>query len=476
MRYLYIEIDNFYLYNNSINRSTSHHLIKMNSLFEYASSLSNETKWHGNHNENDKSLVLKFGKLSVVYQNGNLRYVSFGNREVIRMIYSAVRDKEWHTIKPIISQEEFDLHPDSFRIKYWCQYISGKINFSARYTIEGHSDNSLIFSFEGEAISTFEKNRIGFCVLHPVKTCTGETCIITHSNDYNEPLKFPLFISPHQPLSDIKSMKWEIADHSCILDFYGDFFEMEDQRNWTDASYKTYCTPLNPTFPVKLQKGEKINQKIEFKVDGDFALENDHNDQIVLTIHPEKTFRMPLIGIGRSTRQDPITDTEIQILKKLSFDHYRVDLRLFEADWKDKADLSINEAIRLRYPLEIALFFDDNAVNQSAEFIDWISAVHPNIALVTLFHKTIASTPDILTDKVAPLLKETFPGLKTGCGTNANFAQLNRNRPGSIHNDYICYSIHPQEHATDNTTLVENLQAQGYTVESAMQFANGKEI
>jgi hypothetical protein len=448
----------------------------MISLLEYVSSLSRETKWYGDHNENSRNLFLKAGRLSMIYENGNLRYISFGNREVIRMIYSAVRDIEWLAVKPVISQEEFDLHQDSFRIIYRCQYISGDINFSARYTIEGNSDNSLIFSFEGEAISTFKKNRIGFCVLHPVETCASESCIIRHSNDDLETSEFPQIISPYQPFSDIKSMKWKIADHNCILDFYGDVFEMEDQRNWTDASYKTYCTPLNRPFPVKLQKGEKINQKIELKVEGDFALEKDGNNQLVITIHPEKILEIPAIGIGRSTRQEHLNKKEIQNLKDLRFDHYRVDLFLFRSDWRSNAKHAANEAVRLEYSLEFALFFDDNAVNQSAEFIDWISAINPDIALITLFHKTIASTPGLLTDTIAPLLKKALPGVKTCCGTNANFAQINRNRPESIHNDYICYSIHPQEHASDNTTLVENLQAQGYTVESAMQFANGKEI
>lgn len=34
-----------------------------------------------------------------------------------------------------------------------------------------------------------------------------------------------------------------IAYAGVISEFEGDVFEMEDQRNWTDASYKTYCTP-----------------------------------------------------------------------------------------------------------------------------------------------------------------------------------------------------------------------------------------
>ena len=33
--------------------------------------------------------------------------------------------------------------------------------------------------------------------------------------------------------------------------FDGDIFEMEDQRNWTDASYKIYSTPLRLPFPCR---------------------------------------------------------------------------------------------------------------------------------------------------------------------------------------------------------------------------------
>ena len=35
----------------------------------------------------------------------------------------------------------------------------------------------------------------------------------------------------------------------------GDTFEMEDQRNWTDASYKTYVRPLALPWPYTLAGG-----------------------------------------------------------------------------------------------------------------------------------------------------------------------------------------------------------------------------
>ncbi len=41
----------------------------------------------------------------------------------------------------------------------------------------------------------------------------------------------------------------------------GDTFEMEDQRNWTDASYKTYVRPLALPWPYTLAAGERLSQR-----------------------------------------------------------------------------------------------------------------------------------------------------------------------------------------------------------------------
>jgi hypothetical protein len=42
----------------------------------------------------------------------------------------------------------------------------------------------------------------------------------------------------------------------------GDVFEMEDQRNWSDASYKTYVRPLALPWPYRIPAGETVTQRI----------------------------------------------------------------------------------------------------------------------------------------------------------------------------------------------------------------------
>jgi hypothetical protein len=448
----------------------------MSSLSELTSKLGMKTILHGNHDDNNRKLNLHAGRLSMKYENGNIRRISIGKTEIIRMIYATVRDKEWITILPEISDEIIKSAKDSFTISYKCSYKSGDIDFSVRIQIEGKPDSSITLSFEGEALKTFEKNRIGFCVLHPIEEYAGNDCIIIHPDKKREKCRFPSDISPHQPFKDISSMKWVVNGSTCSLDYFGDIFETEDQRNWSDASYKTYCTPLSLTYPAKVEKGEKIIQRIVFSTDPAHIPKTINNDLITLNVHPEQTTEMPKIGIGRSTRPFPLSASEINILGNLRFDHYRIDIYLFRPDWYTSAESALHEAKELGYQIEFALFLDENKIIQVNEFIDWATEKQANIAVVCLFHKDYRYTPDTLTDTVSPILKNALPGIKISSGTNANFAQLNRNRPESAYNDLISYSIHPQEHASDNNTLIENLQAQKYTVESCTKFANGKGI
>jgi hypothetical protein len=78
--------------------------------------------------------------------------------------------------------------------------------------------------------------------------------------------------------------------------------------------------------------------------------------------------------------------------------------------------------------------------------------------------------------EVIPLLRKVNPGVEIATGTNANYAELNRNRPEDTNNDSICFPVHPQEHLSDNVTLVENLKAQEYVILSARKLAGRKRV
>ncbi len=447
-----------------------------NSIKGFADALPERIKQTGRSGEETAELLLKAGKLNMIYSNGSIRYISAGNNELIRMIYSAVRDKDWLTITPVIEDEKIEVQENSFLITMKCLYKSGEINFSAEYSIEGKQDNSIIFSMEGKALERFGKNRIGFCVLHPVDGCAGKNCVIEHTTGSSEQSVFPEDISPHQIFRDIKSMIWLTNKTHCRIDFEGDIFETEDQRNWTDSSYKTYSTPLSVPFPVTLEKGTRISQRISLSVEVSFNDSDDAGEKINVKLFPEESFRLPSIGICQSSRSHPMTLSETKIIRSLRFDHYRVDLHLYKSGWQFKAEQGSRESSDLGYQLELALFFGDNIQQEVNNFTDWYSRRRLSVASILLFHRSAPSTPDDLAREIILILRRVNPVVKIATGTNANFAQLSRNRPGETGNDSICYSIHPQEHASDDLTLAENLEAQKYSIRSAQRFAGKKGI
>ena len=437
--------------------------------------LDNSIRCHGTVEETEK-LVLQAGCLSMIYDRGCIRHVSVQHNEIVRMIYFAVRDKDWITIGPEISDEKFDIHKTSFIIDLKCRFRSGDSLFRASINIKGRNDSTISYSFKGTAQTSFSKNRIGLCVLHPIEGCSGKTCLITHSNAPVQLTSFPLRIMPYQPFTDLKSIQWEENKYKIGLSFHGDIFETEDQRNWTDASFKTYSTPLSLPFPVILQPDEQINQTVEFKLSGGISKTINKYTECRIDLDFNRVHIIPAIGISKSTRTSGMTRSEIRILNKLQFDHYRADLYLFEANWKKKMEEAIREAKDMNIPIVFGLFFSDDYIAESADFVKLFPGKETRPNALIIFHKNKKATSDVLLEALAPGFRLAFPDTKIGYGTNANFAELNRNRPVTDQFDFLSYSIHPQEHASDNLTLIENLGAQKDTVETARCFAKNKGI
>ena len=62
--------------------------------------------------------TLRAGPLSVVFESGDLRYVRLGDREVVRRIYVAVRDRNWGTVPARLADVTIEEQPDRFLIRY----------------------------------------------------------------------------------------------------------------------------------------------------------------------------------------------------------------------------------------------------------------------------------------------------------------------------------------------------------------------
>ena len=84
--------------------------------------------------------------------------------------------------------------------------------------------------------------------------------------------RFPELIDPKCPLQDIRALTHEVLPGvkvTCTME--GDSFEMEDHRNWNDASYKTYIRPLAKPWPYTVAAGETTQQSVTLAFEGSVA-------------------------------------------------------------------------------------------------------------------------------------------------------------------------------------------------------------
>ena len=420
-----------------------------------------------------KQQQLRAGKLTAQYEQGSLRYVCWEDQEVLRMLYAAVRDENWLTVPYQITDESIQTHSDAFLITYTAHYEQAGIRYRAKMHIEGKSDHTITFAMQGEALSDFQRNRIGLCVHHPIRECAGQPIRIVQPDEKVYESHFPTPISPHQPFTNVQQMHWSVLGAEAELHFSGEVFETEDQRNWTDHSYKTYGTPLEQPFPVLVAAGDTLTQQARLVVRPSTSADSDTNAQKSVSPTSELTYAFPQIGYSRAVDQT-LTDEAVAQLRALPFDHYRVEVRLSES-WQETLKRALHEAAALNTSLELVVFFGDDAAGQTEELFSALSLDNKVSSLLVL-HERSKTTPKALIEEVYPRLKQALPTLKVGYGTDAYFAELNRNRPATNAYDFVSYSINPQVHASDARSLIENLAAQADTIRTARAFAPGKEV
>jgi hypothetical protein len=202
--------------------------------------------------------VLEAGPLSVELDNGNLRYLKVGGVEVLRSLAFLVRDENWGTYVPTLSNVVIDQRADGFSVSYRavCSREGQEIGYEAR--IEGRGDGSLEFSGTATPVTDFLTARTGFVVLHPLQGVAGRPVEVEHVDGQIVKSTFPALVNPVQPFLNIRSLAHEVVPGlQAVVRMEGDTFEMEDHRNWTDASFKTYVRPLALPWPYTLKAGAR---------------------------------------------------------------------------------------------------------------------------------------------------------------------------------------------------------------------------
>ncbi|OWY59864.1 hypothetical protein B7486_72285, partial [cyanobacterium TDX16] len=207
----------------------------------------------------------------------------------------------------------------------------------------------------------------------------GQRVELEHTDGTTEQHAFPDAIVPHQPFFDLRAMTHAVADGvRARVEMTGDTFETEDQRNWSDASYKTYCTPLAQPYPAPIEAGTKIQQAVTVRLLGLTEQAVAGAREAVLTIGTD-VLPLPPLGLGCASDGVPLTGTEMERLKALHLAHLRLDVKV-DDQLEGKLRQAVAEADALGCALELAVTLGSNLEADLLRLRSVVDDVQPTVA------------------------------------------------------------------------------------------------
>ena len=432
-----------------------------------------------------RSRKLTAGPLTAELENGQLRYVAFKGVEALRGIAFLVRDQNWGTYTPQIDSMWVKEEAESFTVEYRavCADANQRLQYAAR--IIGSNDGGLVFDAVATPETDFVTNRAGFVVLHPA-WLAGQKLKVTHVDDREEETRFPERISPSQPVFDIRALSHEVAPGlwaTCRME--GDTFEMEDQRNWTDASYKTYVRPLALPWMYTLAKGSRHEQAVRLSLTGGGAAGGARlSGAIALELGQDLSLRVPELGVALPHDQIEAASAAIDALRVL-----KPRFLVCHADMRDGAALSEFERIRQASEATGAKMVIEVVVPDEA---DAVASLEPVVtaakhARLEIDAVVVSSAADLKSwqpgatrpekptiEDIAAAAREVFPGVKLGGGMLSTFTELNRKRPKATLFDFITHTTCSIVHAADDRSVMETLETLPAIIGSAKAMIDEK--
>ncbi len=435
-----------------------------------SASLTENILLHGQPSAPEIPVLLRAGPLHMELADGQLRHIRLGDSRLILRLYPAVRDAFWNTIPGQITEAALEAHPDSFRVVYTSTHRNGDVDFTWKAEITGDAGGTVRFDFRGKAGAAFRKNRIGLCVLHPA-SLSGAGCEVVHVSGDTAARQFPGTVDPAQPvkgLHDFHILRYAAAQDVVLeMQASGDVFEMEDQRNWTDASFKTYSTPQRIPLPAQMQAGQEIQQTVTLRLTGPGAamlppaLPFHRPGPVVITAAEGPTIPLPGLGVASAYHGQALSDAEMRRLHNMGLDHLRVDVDVSASGWEAAFQQALHEAAIIKCGVDAALHLPEHGAElQLPRLADLAVASGLQIRWLVLTKGRPSTTAASL-----GAARQHLQGL-IGGGTDADFFQLNNNRPPAELMDFVFVPLRPCAHQFDNATLAENLSGQRYVLDA----------
>ena len=419
-------------------------------------------------------IPLRAGPVALAFSDGDLRDIRVGTHEVVRRVYMVFQDLNWTARPWRVDDVDAHIGTDAFDITFTGRGTFDAERFAWTGHLTGQADGRITYSVRGLAEAPFMRNRLGLCVLHPM-SAAGAPCMVEHVDGTTGETRFPDSISPHQPFLGVRAITHEFAPGGwATVTMLGETFETEDHRNWSDASFKTYSTPIALPFPVLVPESATLEQSVVIDVGRPDVVPEPSRMEAPVSISIDlgaPAVALPRLGLQVAADGATLGGREASLLRALQLDHLRVDVDLADPAARGRLASAAQQARAIDSRLVVALHVPDIALLPDVAVL--AAAHHDVIDCWLLFEPASKVTGPGL---IAAARTVLGPEARIGGGTDLYFAELNRTPADPTGIDVVAFSLNPQVHASDDVTVMQNLAAQSVVATQAAELAGGAEV
>jgi hypothetical protein len=378
-----------------------------------------------------------------------IRNITYQEVQIIDLLYTAIRPWDWSTLEPDEHNELVEIVGENCVVTI-TDLFAGSMQGKTIVTLQSNGKFSVNYKLSG--LGKFEINRWGVCFCLHTGDWMGAT-VKASGAEY----KLASEISPQRVIEGVtqglfpasNDMHFVAKDkRSLKVISTGKVLEAEDQRNWTDNTYKIYSGSLAEPRPFIIEKDDTWEQQVEFEVAVPTGSKID-GAKIVARDIPS----LPRIGLQFNTEPLlPIDDLE-KALFILDIDHIRIN----EESLTAQKIATVNKS---GLTLETALLSSHRGADLARE-VEHLSARLPagSRLLIHREGREIVQAEDLPKNNS---LNSYIPG------SDAYLVDLHRNKYDF--GDSVSYSMVPTVHSTDLETTFKTLYTQRESIEFAKKF------
>lgn len=378
-----------------------------------------------------------------------VRNVRYKNVQIIDLLYTAIRPWDWSTLDPDQHSEDVKVTGDICIITIK-DLFAGALDASTEITIS--KDNKFTVAYELRGLAEYSVNRWGICFCLNSADWMG-SAVKSQGNQY----QLPAAISPQRVVDGVtqglfpasNEMLFTAPDQRSIkVVSTGKVLEAEDQRNWTDNTYKIYSGSLSEPRPFVTSAGSLWQQSVTFEIGPPNKPVADGSKIIVKEIDS-----LPSIGLQFNTDSLLPLDVLNTALFLLDIDHIRINEESLTAQ-------KINTVSTNGLIVEAALLSSHSGDKLHHE-IEHLNKQIPagSRILIQREGREIVEFGDLPKNQS---LSSFIPG------TDAYLVDLHRNR--YEFGESISYSMVPTVHSSDIETIFKTLYTQRESIQFAQEF------